>query len=112
MHGHVVADGLLDVALQLLVEHLALLDGQLALLHEIAQHALALFVGHGGGADAGQYQLADAFSQLIHDLSLLSRPADGYAYYVLSEARKSCRAGNFYRARPEKTKRRHILTTL
>ena len=66
MNRDVIADGFFDGVLQLLVEYLALLHGQLALFDQIAQDAFGFFLCDGGGADAGQNELADAFTQLIH----------------------------------------------
>ena len=58
------------LARQLLVELLALLDGQLALLHQVVDDLLGLLGPRGHGAHTRQEELADALAQTerCHDL--------------------------------------------
>ena len=64
---HVFADGFLNIVFQLFVEHLALLDGQLAFFNQLAHDGFGFFLRYRHGAYAGENQLANAFSELFHN---------------------------------------------
>ena len=62
-------EGLLDLARELGVQVLALLDGDLALLHELVDELLALLGTGGDGADAGEKRLVDGLAHIesVHE---------------------------------------------
>ena len=62
---HVLSDGVLDVVLEFLIEHFALLNGQFAFFHQLVQNPFGLFLCRGDRADAGQNQFAESFAQVI-----------------------------------------------
>lgn len=80
---HVLSDGVLDVVLEFLIEHFALLNGQFAFFHQLVQNPFGLFLCHGDRADAGQNQFAESFTQVIHD-DCSFRPPSGKTYALYS----------------------------
>ena len=63
---HILADGILNIVLEFLVEHLALFNGQFAFFDQFIQHIRALFLRHRRDPDARQNQLAQIFAQIQH----------------------------------------------
>lgn len=63
---HILADGILNIVLEFLVEHLALFNGQFAFFDQFIQHIRALFLRHRRDPDARQNQLPQIFAQIQH----------------------------------------------